>query len=96
MPELATIAGGGSVLVLAVFAIIRVLTFDRDEAAVIKAWKERAEAETERADRYDRENRELRRENRRLRRIVDDANIAELGRENMRQAIEEQKARDDR
>ena len=96
MPELATIAGGGGLLVLVVAAVIRVLTFDRDEAAVIRAWKERAEAETARADRFDRENRELRRENRRLRRIVDDANIAELGRENMRQAIAEQKADDDR
>lgn len=93
---LAEVAAGGSLVVLVVLAVIRVLTFDRDESSVIQAWKARAEAETARADRFDAENRKLRREVRRLNRIIDETNLKELGRQNMRQAIDEQRDDDRR
>ena len=68
--ELPIVAGTSGLVALIIMAVIRVLTHDRDEGAIIRAWKQRAEAEAKRADRFDEENRRLRGEVRRLSNVL--------------------------
>lgn len=77
--DLADLAAGAGLVSLVVLAAIRVLTHDRDEAAIIASWKDRALTESARADRFDEQNRRLRRRADELLRYCERARSAGFG-----------------